>query len=257
MPDPAAPDWWISFYDDSFADVVMDTGEDETARRTAELLAQRLALPPGAAVLDQGCGQGRLSLPLARRGFRVVGVDLSPEYVRRAAERAESADLPCKFYAADAFDFVPDEACDGAFNWWSSFGYAEEDERNLQMLRRAWEALRPGGRFALDYYGAPHLLRTFSAELRLQYRTRSGSAEVLRTGRLEFATGMLEQEWRFADRKGAEQRRCSRTRLYMPHELCALARRAGFVDPEVYSDLEQAPFTLASPRCVLLARKPE
>lgn len=62
-----------------------------------------LALAPGASVLDLGCGVGRWSLPLARQGARVTGVDLSPSMLREAARRAAAEGVAerCRFVAAD------------------------------------------------------------------------------------------------------------------------------------------------------------
>ena len=57
---------------------------------------------PGMRVLDAGCGPGRHSLELARRGIAVVGVDMSPDFV--ALARAEAGDLPVEFLEADVRD---------------------------------------------------------------------------------------------------------------------------------------------------------
>ncbi|GIU87648.1 MAG: hypothetical protein KatS3mg009_2163 [Acidimicrobiia bacterium] len=62
-----------------------------TEPRRSTFLARRvLSPPPGARVLDAGCGPGRHALELARRGFHVVGVDHSPDFVALAREHAES-----------------------------------------------------------------------------------------------------------------------------------------------------------------------
>src|SRR5689334_24925518 len=57
-----------------------------------DFLVDALALEPGVRVLDAGCGPGRHSLELARRGINVVGVDASPEFI--ALARKAAADLP-------------------------------------------------------------------------------------------------------------------------------------------------------------------
>jgi SAM-dependent methyltransferase len=248
-------DWWQSFYDEAFAEVVLDIGEDARAAETAAGLWRLLRLHPGATVFEQGCGLGRVSIPLSRLGVRVVGVDLVPEYIARADAAAGAEGLPCRFVAADAFVYCPEQPCDAAFNWWSSFGYASDDERNLEMLRRAWEAVRPGGYFALDYYSVPRLLREFQDRVMLTYRTRAGEFAVTREARTDFRTGMIEQAWHYVDPRGLAHRKHSRTRMYMPHELCALLRRAGFRNPELFEDAAGNPFSLDSSRCVVIAQR--
>lgn len=252
----ASPDWWRSFYDDTFADVVMATGEDATAAEAADFLIAHLRLSPGDTVFDQGCGLGRVSLPLARHGLRAIGVDLASTYIRRASEAAEAAGLPCEFYVGDSFQFVPERPCDGAFNWWSSFGYAEEDARNREMLARAFEALRPGGRFAMDYYSGPRLLREFREAVTLRYQTQHGEAEVRRSASLDFRSGVIEQVWEYDSPCGEPQVKRSRTRMYLPHELCRMLTECGFREIDLYGGQDGSPFDLESPRCVLVAQKP-
>lgn len=66
-------------------------------------LNQRLdALPPGTRVLDIGCGSGSSSMELARRGFDVVGLDLSSVRIEQARETAKSEGLAIEFAVGDA-----------------------------------------------------------------------------------------------------------------------------------------------------------
>lgn len=62
----------------------------------------------GARILDVGCGQGRDALFLARRGHRVVGVDLSPNGIRDLVAVAEAEDLAVEGVVADLSDYTPD-----------------------------------------------------------------------------------------------------------------------------------------------------
>jgi ubiquinone/menaquinone biosynthesis C-methylase UbiE len=248
-------DWWAKFYDDTFADVVMATGTDATAEQSATFLIEKLGLQPGETVFDQCCGIGRMSHPLARRGIRVVGVDLIPEYIRRAEREAVAEELSCEFHVGDAFTFRPEPPCDAAFNWWSSFGYVPEDRRNVQMLRRVWESVKPGGKFALDYYNGPRLLREFQERIEFRYRTELGEFPVVRSATIRFESGMIDQEWRYRGPDDREHVKHSTTRIYLPHDLVNLLRTAGFEHVKLYGGYDGSPFSLESPRCILVARR--
>src|SRR4051794_41887412 len=66
-----------------------------------EYLVGALGLEPGQRVLDVGCGPGRHSLALARRGFYVVGLDLSPHFVTLARDAACAESLAAEFEQCD------------------------------------------------------------------------------------------------------------------------------------------------------------
>jgi SAM-dependent methyltransferase len=93
-------------------------------RQEVDFLLDLLQLPNGARILDVGCGPGRHSLELARRGFVTVGIDISAGLIEVAQRAAQEEDLQAEFYVGDAreLEFAPefDAAiclCEGAFGW--------------------------------------------------------------------------------------------------------------------------------------------
>ena len=75
------------------------------------------------AVLDMGCGVGRHSIELARRGFHVTGVDRTQVYLSKATNQADGQGLDIKFIKADMREFQRDEEFDGALSLFTTFGY--------------------------------------------------------------------------------------------------------------------------------------
>ncbi len=112
-----------------------------------DFLEREIAHNRAARILDIGCGTGRHSIELARRGYSVVGVDLSDSQLERAKEKARAENLQVRFLKHDArklpfsneFDMVI-MLCEGAFP------LMETDEMNFQILRNAAVALRKGGK---------------------------------------------------------------------------------------------------------------
>ena len=128
----------------------------EDTRRQVDFLVEKLRLTGGERVLDLACGFGRHALELARRGFSVTGVDITPDYIRFAKEQAEKEGLAADFLCADIrelrfyqeFDAVLSMA-DGAV------GYLESEEENRKIFAvggyadshfpcRLWEAGEQG-----------------------------------------------------------------------------------------------------------------
>jgi SAM-dependent methyltransferase len=250
------PPWWRSLYDDLVAELFLVRRDPHELEEVVAFLATRLALHAGSLVFDQCCGIGSLSLPLARRGVRVFGVDQCPDYVDRANRDAAGLSVSCRFEAGDAFEYVPPEPCDAVFNWGTGFGNDAEDARNLSMLRRAFDGLKPGGRFLLDYQNVPRVLRDFQHALTHRLKIDSGEVLVVRESTVDLGAGALRQRWTFVMPDGRQWERHSLIHLYLPHELAALLNRSGFVDVEFSGGVHGEPLDLDSPRCILAARRP-
>ena len=251
MSSPAPADWWAPLYDDIVAEALLVRKDQRELDLTVSFLRERLGLAAGSAVFDQCCGVGSLSEPLARSGARVVGVDQCAAYIDRA--RTATAGLDAVFHVGDAREFTPPEPADAAVNWGTSFGNADEDG-NRAMLRRAFETLRPGGRFALDYQHVPRVLRTFQPA---RLHRLPDETLIVRESEIDLPQGTLNQRWTFLLPGGERRVRHSRVRLYLPHELAALARACGFADPTFYGGIAGEPLSLDSPRCILIVRRPE
>jgi len=121
---------------------------DEVAAYIAaasEAAVEALGIEPGMRVLDVACGTGNASIPAARLGAEVTGIDLTPKLVGMARERAEAEGLEIEFLEGDA-EMLPFD--DGAFDRVVSvFGvmFAPDHQRAADELVRACAA---GGRIA-------------------------------------------------------------------------------------------------------------
>jgi SAM-dependent methyltransferase len=114
--------------------------------RGAEDFVNRLNLKPGAKVLDVACGTGNQSIPAARAGAQVTGLDIAPNLVQQARQRAESEKLKIEFVEGDA-EKLPYDA--GQFDVvMSMFGamFAPRPDVVASELKRV---CRPGGLIAM------------------------------------------------------------------------------------------------------------
>lgn len=130
--------------------------------RAESLRVVRQVLPPGGRILEIGCGTGEETLALARSGYRVLALDVSPEMVRRARQKAAAANLTGRadFLALPAGRLAalrPGPLFDGAY---AGFG-ALNCEPDLESLGFALgRLLRPGAAFVASVINRRCLFET-------------------------------------------------------------------------------------------------
>ncbi len=139
--------WWESFFEGWVVSMWLQAMPPEVTEAEADNLARLLAVPAGAEILDVPCGGGRLTLPMAARGFRMTGVDLSSGFLAHAVSRDAAAAV--SWEQRDMRDLPWPGRFDGAFCVGNSFGYLD-DEGNAAFLRAVRAALKPGARFILE-----------------------------------------------------------------------------------------------------------
>lgn len=149
-----------------FAAEAVDYDEEPFTKATdaeIELLRDLLEVRSGDRVLDVGCGTGRHAVPLATMGLGVTGVDLSPEMIAKARERASAAAVDVELLVADARelpDLEPFDAaiclCEGAFCLVADG--VEPLAYDRAILAAVHRSLRRGARFVLTALNAARML---------------------------------------------------------------------------------------------------
>jgi len=111
-----------------------------------ELVVERAGVEPGMDVLDLACGTGNATIPAARKGARVTGLDFSPDLLAIARERAADAMVEVEWVEGDAQELpFPNASFDRVI---STFGhmFAPDHQRTAAEIRRV---CRPGGAIAV------------------------------------------------------------------------------------------------------------
>jgi SAM-dependent methyltransferase len=115
----------------------------------------------GRTILDLACGPGRHATVLAKKGYRVTGVDCSPFLLQKAKERAASANVDVELVQEDMRRFARPEAYDLVLSMFTSFGYFDDRQDDLKVLKNIYGSLVPGGVLVMDLFGKEVLARNF------------------------------------------------------------------------------------------------
>lgn len=143
---------YLYFYADRLGEPASDA--------EADLVTRLARLKPGDEVLDLACGHGRIANRLAARGCRVTGLDAVPLFLDQARADADALGVEVDYRRGDMRELPWTERFDAVVNWFTAFGYFDDDG-NRRVLDEVARALRPGGRFAVELNHYPWLMRNF------------------------------------------------------------------------------------------------
>lgn len=125
-----------------------------------DFIVQLLQLTPPHRILDVGCGPGRHAIELARRGFQVTGLDISPRMITLARERAAQENVAVEFILADARTMRFPACYDAAFSLCEgAFGIMDNDAENAAILTNLYESLKNRGKLLLNVLHASYIFR--------------------------------------------------------------------------------------------------
>jgi SAM-dependent methyltransferase len=150
--DTLAPDrdrGWEQAFSDMVYWKIEGVLTDAHVRSHVGFMERVLELKPRNAVLDLGCGLGQHCIELARRDYRVTGLDWSSAFLAAARERVKEAGVAVRLIQGDMSQLGIAGEFDAMILWGNTFGMlADEDNRHtLEGIRRA---LKPGGRALID-----------------------------------------------------------------------------------------------------------
>lgn len=147
--------WFKHWFGTRYYALLYGHRDVEDARQWVHAILERWGLPNGAEVLDLACGRGRHASFFAKSGMKVCGIDISEASIAEARLAATDGEFAVhdmrEPYAEERFDAV---AC-----LFTSLGYFDTLEDDLAVFRSVFTALRPGGRFVIDFMNSELVLR--------------------------------------------------------------------------------------------------
>jgi SAM-dependent methyltransferase len=240
-------DWFNSpLYEKLYAD-----RNDKEADLLANLIEKELPVNRYPKILDLGCGRGRHSITLARRGYHVTGIDLSTQAIKKAREKVSQYGLDnLTFHIGDMREPLPFQF-DAVLNLFTSFGYFLNDSVNAKVLSSVNKMLQMDGILLIDYLNAHYV------EINLVPNESGSYSGVTYQVERFIKNGMVFKKIRFSDGDLTEPIEYQeRVKLYDLDWFKKHLNEAGFSLEKTYGDYTGNQFNKSeSNRLLMIARK--
>ena len=270
--------WYEDFFHGLALDLWRKAISPQQTKAEADFMVKTLRCHEGSHLLDIPCGNGRLSLELAQRGFRVTGIDIASEFIEEARANAialnsmqkkptatadEAAEVVRAFsswimndalapqFILGDMRYIEGEAIyDGAYCFGNSFGFLAYADME-SFLSGVSRALKPGARFIVETgMAAESVLHKFEPltmhqidDISLTIKERYLAEE-----------SCIDTEYIF-ERNGKVESGHAKHWIYTVGEIRRMLERAGFQILELYGSLKCEAFVLGSDELFVIARR--
>jgi SAM-dependent methyltransferase len=244
-------DWYEHSFGEDYL-IVYRHRDSAQAQREVEAMMGWMELPPGASVLDVGCGMGRHAMALRDLGYAVTGLDLSEVLLAHA--RRNDPGRSIRWVRGDMRKLpFEDKSFDAVVNWFTSFGYFFEDEENARVLAEIGRVLAPGGKFLIDFLNAAYVERHL---VPLSERTDGPTGLRIREERF-IRNGYVVKKIAVSSPDGDVRNYEERVRLFGLESFRKMAAEAGLVLESVRGGYDGSPYDPdQSPRLIMTGRRP-
>ncbi len=245
------PEWFETFFQGVAVEFWNRATPTALTLMEVDFLEKTLAPPPGASLLDIPCGSGRHSVELARRGYRMTGIDLSADFLRLARARIAEADVQVDLRPADMRDpGLAADSFDGAFCFGNSFPYLDRPGITA-FLAALSTAVRPGGKLVIDTgCAAESILPTLLPQRWHRFD------DIIVTSKASYvaSASRLDIDYTFIQ-NGKIETRPSSSYVFTVAELTRMLVDAGFEIVSLNGGFAGERYELGSPRLVLTAKR--
>ncbi len=246
----ATENWAREFFSGLFVELWLKAVPEQQTREEADFLEKVLHVPAGASIVDLACGGGRHCLELSARGYRMTGVDISPEFLAVARAAAAERGLAVTWEQRAMHELPWEASFDGAICMGNSLG-GLDDAGIDAFLRAAARALKPKSRLVVNTGFVAESLLPHLVE---RYWTPLEDILYLAHRRYDPVEGRLNVDYMFI-RDSQVEKKSAFGQVYTYKEFCRRIEEAGYENIEGYGSTAQEPYQLGSHDLFLVATK--
>lgn len=144
-------EWFKDWFNSPYYHLLYYNRNDNEAKFFIDNLCVYLKLNTNANVWDLACGRGRHAICLNKKGYKVIGTDLSKNSI---AEASQNSNDNLDFFVHDMREPFRINYFDAVFNLFTSIGYFENINDNYSVFKNAANGLKPNGVFVIDFFNS-------------------------------------------------------------------------------------------------------
>lgn len=224
------------WYEELFENYAQKYDQESFTKGTlgeCDFIEQEIKFNKNVEILDIGCGTGRHSIELARRGYRITGIDLSESQLQRAREKAAELNLNIPFLRHDARKLPFNKAFDLAMMMCEGgFPLMETDEMNYDILLSASKALKSPGKLIFTTLNG--LFPVFNSVEDFHNESHEEGDAVYHSNSFDPMTFRDHNITIVEDDHGNKKELVCNERYYIPPEITWLLKSAGFKHVDIY-----------------------
>lgn len=252
--------WWQTLFDKKYLDTYLDYLTPEKTKQEVDFIEQKVNLKSADKILDLACGHGRHAIELARRGYKVVGLDYSEPFISKARHDAKKAGVEVKFLQGDMKNLPFKQEFDVVITVFTTFGYFN-DEQNQKVLYEINKALKPGGKFLIDVISGEAVLKRFKEEgekvgnlLKIPRTFEAGGFTIDETELFDLKEQQIHTHREWVD-EGEKQEYDYYLKVYTVPQYKNMLIKAGLEFKELWGDFNGNPHGKENIRTIILANK--
>jgi SAM-dependent methyltransferase len=239
-------EWFAEWFDTTYYHTLYRDRDEQEAERFIEKLCRHLGLKNNTYALDLACGKGRHSITLHTHGYKVLGADLSSHSISEASKHAQNG---LEFIVHDMRETIPGEKFDAIFNLFTSFGYFDNTEDNIKVIRAAHDMLYDKGIFLIDFMNAQRVIDNL-----IENEVKEVDGITFNISR-EYDGSHIFKHIRFTD-KGHDFHFTERVQALKQDDFKKMLVSNGFEILRIFGDFELNDFNeKSSDRLILIAQK--
>ncbi|WKK79123.2 class I SAM-dependent methyltransferase [Marivirga arenosa] len=158
---PQKKEWFYNWFNSPFYHKLYVERDENEAKEFVQNLFYHLNIKEGSKILDVACGRGRHAIFMNKLGCEVEGIDYSDNNINEA-KKLENDKL--HFHLHDMRKVFKEESFDYAFNFFTSFGYFENDSENQDTINAITKALKQEGILVLDFLNPYKVIKELESE---------------------------------------------------------------------------------------------